>query len=309
MFIALASALALAFLSPGAPAGAAGKKLKVVASLPDFASIARSVCKDHCEVSSIALGVQDPHYLEAKPSYQVRLSQADLLIYNGMELEIGWLPLLVQGSRNPNIIAGAKGELNASSALANILEVPSGELDRSMGDVHPYGNPHYMLDPRNGVPVARLIRDKLKLLDPANAADYDANCAAFETMMNGKIKGWEREAAPLKGAKIVEYHKEWEYLANWLGLDIVGQVEIKPGVPASPQHRAELVNMMRRQNIKILITANWDPGINTAQRVAEETGAAYINLPAATGGEPGIKEYPDLFDHIISELVSATKEK
>ncbi len=309
LFFVLLSAAALIFISPGSPAGAAAKKLKVVASLPDFASLARYVCQDHCDVSSIALGVQDPHYLEAKPSYQVRLSRADLLIYNGMELEIGWLPLLVQGSRNPDIIAGAKGELNASNALANVLEVPSGELDRSMGDVHPFGNPHYMVDPRNGVLVARLIRDKLKLLDPANAADYDANCAAFETMLNGKIKGWEQEAAPLKGLKIVEYHKEWEYLADWLDLDIVGQVEDKPGVPPSPRHRAELVNMMRRQKIKVLITANWDPGISISRRVAQETGAACVNLPAATGGEPDIKEYPDLLDHIISQLVNATGEK
>jgi len=286
----------------------ANRKLKVVATIPDLASLTRAVGGDLVEVSSIALGVQDPHYLEAKPSYQVRLSQADLLIYNGLSLEVGWLPLLVQGARNPRVSPGAKGSLKASEAVDRILEKPTGEVDRSMGDVHPEGNPHYLLDPRNGVKVAKLIRDRLKLLDPVNSSKYDANCAAFEAMMNKRIKAWEQAASVLRGKKIVTYHKQWEYLADWLGLEIVAQVEDKPGIPPTPRHRAWLVTMMKEQKIKVLLTANFSPGLATAKKVADETKAKLLSLPASTEGEPEIKEYPDLFARLVSALAEALKE-
>jgi len=281
------------------------KKLNVVASLPDLASLARAVGGDHINVSSVALGVQDPHYLEAKPSYEINLSKADLLIYNGLSLEIGWLPLLVQDSRNPRIISGAKGSLCASTALDRILEKPTGEVDRSMGDIHPEGNPHYLLDPRNGLKIAALIRDKLSELDPSNAGDYSKNYAQFETMMNEKIKQWESQAAALKGMKVITYHKEWEYFADWLGLNIAGNVEEKPGIPPGPQHKQWLIDKIKNDRIKIIIAANYDPSISTAERLASETGATLLILPAATGGEPGINDYPQLFDYIISKLLQA----
>lgn len=289
----------------GFSTASAAKKLNVVATLPDLASLARAVGKYHVNVSSLALGVQDPHYLETKPSYEITLSKADLLIYNGLQLEVGWLPLLVQDSRNPKIVAGAKGSLNASAALDRILEKPTGEIDRSMGDIHPEGNPHYLSDPRNGVKIARLIRDKLSELDPSNADDYKKNYAAFESMMNEKIRQWESQAASLKGMKVITYHKEWEYFADWLGLDITGNVEEKPGIPPGPQHKQWLIDKIKSDKIKIIMAANFDPSISTAEKLAADTGATLLILPGATGGEPGIDDYPQLFDYIIAKLLAA----
>jgi zinc/manganese transport system substrate-binding protein len=305
VLLALAS-LAL-IVMPAGPGQGAGKdkKLQVVASLPDLAAIARAVGGDRIDVTSIALGIQDPHYLEAKPSYQLQLSRADLVIYNGLELEIGWLPLLVQGSRNPKIAAGSKGTLNASNALTKVLEVPAGGPDRSMGDVHPQGNPHYLTDPRNGAPIAALVRDKLKELDLDGASVYDSNYTAFAATMAKKLAEWEQKAQGLRGKKVVEYHKQWLYFGDWLGLDIVDDVEDRPGIPTTPQHRAELVNHMKNDGVKILIRANYNPGLAVCQEVASETGATVVSLPASVGGEPGIDEYPQLFDKIIAELVGA----
>ena len=283
----------------------AAKKLNVVGTLPDLAALAKAVGGDHVNVSSIALGVQDPHYLEAKPSYEITLSKADLLIYNGLSLEVGWLPLLVQDSRNPKIISGAKGSLNASSALDRVLEKPTGEVDRSMGDIHPEGNPHYLLDPRNGIKVARLIRDKLSELDPSNSLDYHKNYSQFEAIMNEKIKNWQSQAAPFKGIKVIVYHKQWEYFGDWLGLDIAGDVEEKPGIPPGPQHKQWLIDKIKKDNIKIIIAANYNPSLAVAERLAKETGASLLTLPASTGGEPGINDYPQLFDYIIAKLLKA----
>jgi len=174
-----------------------------------------------------------------------------------------------------------------------------------MGDIHPEGNPHYLVDPRNGVKIARLIRDKLSELDPANAGDYSKNYAQFETMMNEKIKQWESQAVALKGMKVITYHQEWEYFADWLGLKIAGNVEEKPGIPPGPQHKQWLIDKIKKDQIKIIIAANYDPSISTAERLAAETGATLLILPAATGGEPGINDYPQLFDYIISKLLQA----
>jgi zinc/manganese transport system substrate-binding protein len=287
------------------PVFAAPKKLNVVATLPDLASLAKAVGGEHVNVSSLALGMQDPHFLEAKPSYEITLSKADLLIYNGLSLEVGWLPLLVQDSRNPNILSGAKGSLNASSALDRILEKPTGEVDRSMGDIHPEGNPHYLVDPRNGLKIARLIRDKLSALDPSGAADYQKNYAQFESLMTEKLKQWESQAAPLKGMRVIVYHKQWEYLADWLGLEIAGSVEEKPGIPAGPQHKQWLIDEMKKDNIKVLLVANYNPSISVAERLAKETGSTLLVLPASTGGEPGIDSYPQLFDYLVSKLAQA----
>ncbi len=305
--IVLTLMIAVCLLSPVDTVAA--RKLKVVTTLPDLASLTRAVGGDMVEISSIALGVQDPHYLEAKPSYQVRLSRADLLIYNGLSLEVGWLPLLVQGSRNEKIMPAGRGSLNASEAIYRILEKPVGEVDRSMGDIHPEGNPHYLLDPRNGVKVAELIRDRLKMLDPANSGKYDANYEAFETMMGKRIEEWEEKARALKGKKIVTYHKQWEYLADWLGLNIVAQVEDKPGIPPAPRHRAWLASMMKDQKIKVLLTANFTPGLDMARKLADETGARLLVLPASTEGEPQIREYQDLFPRLIVALADALKEE
>jgi zinc/manganese transport system substrate-binding protein len=289
----------------GATAGFGKGKLQVVATLPELGDLARQVGGDSVEVFTIAKGTQDPHYLEAKPSFSVKLNRADLLIYSGLELEIGWLPLLIQGARNPKVIAGGPGELNASKALDRILEVPSGNVDRSQGDIHPLGNPHYLLDPRNGLKVANLIAAKLIELDPDNAAVYEQNRAAYEKKLSAKIAEWEKAAAPLKGLEVVGFHKMWEYLADWLGLKMEDYIENKPGIPASPQHKMELIKMMQQKKIPLILVATYNPP-HDAEEVARQTGAKVATIPAAVEGEPGADSYLDLFDHIIKELLAAS---
>jgi zinc/manganese transport system substrate-binding protein len=279
-------------------------KLQVVATLPELGDLARQVGGDQIEVFTIAKGTQDPHYLEAKPSFSVKLNRADLLIYSGLELEIGWLPLLIQGARNPKVVAGGRGELNASKALDRILEVPTGNVDRSEGDIHPLGNPHYLLDPRNGLKVADRIAVKLKALDPDHAAVYEQNRAAYDQKLSAQIAEWEKAAAPLKGLQVVGYHKMWEYLADWLGLNVVDYIENKPGIPASPQHKMELIKMMQEKKIPLILIATYNPP-HDADEVARQTGAKVATIPAAVEGEPGTDSYIDLFDHIIKELLAA----
>ena len=289
----------------GATAGFGKGKLQVVATLPELGDLARQVGGDSVEVFTIAKGTQDPHYLEAKPSFSVKLNRADLLIYSGLELEIGWLPLLIQGARNPKVTAGGPGELNASKALDRILEVPSGNVDRSQGDIHPLGNPHYLLDPRNGLKVANLIAAKLIELDPDHAAVYEQNRAAYEKKLSAKIAEWEKAAAPLKGLEVVGFHKMWEYLADWLGLKMEDYIENKPGIPASPQHKMELIKMMQQKKIPLILVATYNPP-HDAEEVARQTGAKVATIPAAVEGEPGADSYLDLFDHIIKALLAAS---
>lgn len=280
--------------------------LRVVTTTQDLAAIARAVGDDAVEVKAIARGYWDPHYVEAKPSYMRHLNRADLLIYNGLELEVGWLPLLVQGSRNRDILPGKTGSLDASRGLP-ILEVPTGDVDRSMGDVHPQGNPHYTLDPRNGSAIAAAVRERLRSLAPEYGETFDANCDSFQLRLSRRLEVWERSASSLRGRKVVAFHKQWEYLADWLGLDIVDYVEVKPGIPPSPRHISSLVALMKRENITLLLHANFgDQG--AAKNIAERAGIPLLTLPASVDGEEGIVSYADLFDVILGRIVPASAE-
>ena len=190
-------------------------RVRVVTSLPDFAAIAKEIGGDKVEVKSIGKGYQNPHFVDAKPSFIRDLNRADLLIYQGLDLEIGWLPVLITGSRNSKITAlSAPGRLDASTLITNILEVPTTRIDRSMGDIHPFGNPHYMLDPRNGILVAKGIAERLGQIDPENASFYGDNLKKFADRLVKKIKEWEAQLAPFKGTKVEAYHKSWDYFAN-----------------------------------------------------------------------------------------------
>ena len=277
-------------------------QLEVVTTTQDLAAIARAVGGDAVEVRSIARGYWDPHYVEAKPSYMRYLNRADLLIYNGLELEIGWLPLLIQGSRNRRVMPGSPGSLNASAGLP-ILEVPVGEVDRSMGDIHPEGNPHYTLDPRNGKAIAAAIRERLKSLAPQQGQTFDANCDTFQLRLSKRMEVWERTARSLRGRKIVAFHKQWEYLADWLGLEIVDYVEVKPGIPPSPRHISRLVVHIEREKITLLLRANFGD-TRAAEKVAERTGIRLLTLPASVDGEETIVSYEDLFEAIVTRIVS-----
>lgn len=282
------------------------KKIKVVATLPDLASITEAVSGENVEVSAICKGYQDPHYLQAKPSYARKMNNVDLLVFNGLELEIGWLPPLIDVARNPQIRPGAIGCLDCSEGI-ELLEVPTGKIDRSKGDIHPLGNPHYTLDPRNGIKVAETIANRLAEIDHENADEYFRNFDNFKSMMDVKMSKWEEKAKLLKGLEIVTYHKQWEYLTNWLGLSIVGYVENCPGIPPSPRHLKSFIEMIDKRGIQILLAANF-VDVGQAKKAADRSEAKLIILPTLVMGKEFIKSYADLFDYLIEQLIENMEE-
>lgn len=282
-------------------------KVSIVTSVPDFAAIAKDIGGDKVDVVSLAKGYQNPHFVDAKPIFITRLNKADLLIYNGLELEIGWLPILITGARNSDIAAPSTlGHYNASVSIENLLDVPAAPIDRSMGDTHPGGNPHFMLDPRNGIPVARGIAARLIRIDPENAPLYEENFNNFVSALKLRIGEWEAELAPFKGTEVVTYHKLWIYFTNWAGIREVGTIEPKPGIPPTPSHTAKLIKKMEREDIKLILAANYYPG-KTASIIARKTGATFLSLPASVEGRGGINTYFELFDTIVGEITSALK--
>jgi zinc/manganese transport system substrate-binding protein len=279
--------------------------IRVVTSIETFADLARAVGGGNVSVEALARGYQDPHFVEAKPNLLVPLSKADLLVYAGLDLEIGWLPPLVQGSRNPRIQTGAKGNLDASTAI-DVLDVQAGKVDRSQGDIHPRGNPHYWLPPVNALKVAKEIAARLKELDPGHAADYDANLQKFGGLLKSKSADWSKKSTSLRGLKVVPYHKSWTYVSDWLGLREIGYVELKPGIPPDPKHLAELILRMRAESVRVLmIESFYNRGI--AGQVADSAGAKLLVLPSDVGATAKIRSYPDLVDAVLDALVAGTK--
>src|SRR6266567_1448518 len=226
--------------------------VKVVSSIQDFASIADSVGGKRVETFALSRGYQDPHFVEPKPSFILKLSRADLLIVAGLELEVGYLPPLLDQSRNEKIRPGAAGHLDASAGC-DILERPTAVVTRAMGDVHPFGNPHYWLDPSNGRIIARAIAAKLAALDPSGAADYKTNLATFESRLAEAEKRWEAALDPYAGTELVTYHNSWPNFLKRFRLKAAGYIEPKPGVPPSPTHTLELINMMREKKIPVIL--------------------------------------------------------
>lgn len=289
----------LLFLIISIPARAA-EPLFIVTTTTDLAAIAKAVGGDRVKVESIAKGFQDPHYVEAKPSYMRLVNQARLLLYVGLQLEIGWLPLLVQGARNPSLV-----QIDLSRGIS-VLERPTGPISRAQGDVHPEGNQHYHLNPSNGIIMARRIAQELKALIPADPAYFDRNQRAFEGDLQAKIKIWEERMAPFRRKEVVSYHKQWEYLTDWLGLSIVGYVEDKPGIPPGPKHLAGLVQTIQQRKIKALLVANFtNPDL--PRSIAEKAGTKMVVLPASVGGEQGINSFGALFESIVGKLAEALK--
>ncbi len=281
-------------------------KLQVVASVPSLASITESVGGDNIKVSTITRGVQDAHYIDAKPSYIGTLSRADLLVYSGMELEIGWLPILIKGARNSKVAVGSEGHLNVSRVLSEdeILDKVSGEVDRSMGDVHPLGNPHYLLNPYHGLKAGRLIADKLTELDPDNKQEYEKELEKFETELKAKIEEWEEKAEPLKGRKVVCYHPHWSYLLNWLGLENDGYVEKRPGIPPTARDSMKVIEKIKEKNIEVIIVSSWKEP-SKARKVAEAAGAELLILPGEVGAMPGADSYIEWIDYLVNTLASS----
>jgi zinc/manganese transport system substrate-binding protein len=298
----IAAVFAAVVLLAAAPARAA---LKVVAATQDLASIAQEVGGDKIKIDSLAKGYQDPHFVEAKPSFVLLLNKADLLIVVGRELEIGWLPPLITQSRNAKIQPGAQGYLDAS-LTAKILELPTGQITRAMGDVHPLGNPHYWLDPENGRRVAKAIQAKLTEMDGANGAYYQQREADFEQRLNAAEQKWRSQMSPYKGLKVVTYHRSWPNFADAFGLDVIGYVEPKPGIPPTPQHTLDVINAMKAQNVKIIMVEPYFD-LKTPNSIAANTGGKVLVMPPSVGGIPAASDYFKLFDTDIAILIDAVK--
>jgi zinc/manganese transport system substrate-binding protein len=280
-------------------------KLNVVATLPDFGSIAEQIGGEHVKVTSIAKGTEDPHFVDARPSYIRILNQADVLIEGGAELEIGWLPPLVNNARNSKILGDAPGHVILSRGLP-LLEVPAGAVDRSMGDVHPLGNPHFWLDPANAKPMAARLAEVFSQLDPKNAKQYANNLAKFNAKVDKKMAEWAKQMEPYKGTKVVTYHKSFDCLLQRFGLELIGTLEPKPGIEPSPTHINALIPRAKSAGVKLILVETFRPR-RTPERVAKETGAKLLILPESTGGTKEAHDYFALLDYDLSQIVSALK--
>ncbi len=281
-------------------------KLNVMTTTEDLASIAREIGGDHITVDSMAKGYQDPHFVEAKPSFILKLQKADVLICVGRELEIGWLPPLIQQSRNAKIQVGAAGYLDASLA-ATILEIPNGNITRAMGDVHPLGNPHYWMDPENGKRIAKEMASKFSELRAGDAAYFQQQLASFTTRIDAAEKRWLAQMAPYKGTKMVTYHRSFPNFAERFGLDIIGYVEPRPGIPPTPQHTFDLENEMKRQNVKLVLVEPYFE-TKTPEKIGRDTGAQVLVVPPSVGGTKDVPDYCKLFDYDINLVVEAIKK-
>jgi zinc/manganese transport system substrate-binding protein len=280
--------------------------LKVVTTTQDLGSIAKEVGGDKVTVDALAQGYQDPHFVEAKPSFILKLHAADLLIAVGRELEIGWLPPLVNQSRNTRIQPNGDRYLDASQT-AKILEIPTGQLTRAMGDVHPSGNPHYWLSPDNGRRIAQLIQKKLSEISAADAPYFAQRYADFDRRLAESEKRWAATMAPFKGVKVVTYHRSWPNFTDAFGLDVVGYVEPKPGIPPSPSHTLDLIQEMKRQQVKIILVEPYFDR-KTPDAIARETGAQVVVLAPSVGGEKEVTDYFKLFDYNVNLVANAIKQ-
>jgi len=286
-----------------AASASAQKVLNVVATLPDYGAIAEAIGADKVKVTTLARGTEDPHFVDAKPSFVKVLNKADLLIEGGADLEVGWLPPLVAQARNRAIVAGEKGDLKLSQSV-QLLDVPTGPVDRSMGDVHPFGNPHFNLDPLNGKAMAKAIADKLAVLAPGNVKVFRANEQKFAQELDRKLAEWQKQMEPLRGTKVITYHKSFDYFLKRFGLELAGTIEPKPGIEPSPTHINQLVPKAKNEGVKFVIIEPNRPR-RTPEYIAEQVGAKLLLLPALVGGNERIKTYFDLFDYNVSQFTSA----
>ena len=284
----------------------ASAQLKVVATTEDLGSLASEIGGAKVSVTSLAKGYQDPHFVDPKPSFILAVSRADLLIVVGRELEVGWLPPLLTSSRNAKIQPGSRGYLDAS-ANVRILEIPTGQITRAMGDVHPLGNPHYWLEPGNGRKMAQSIRDKLSELSPGDKALFDQRYADFDQRLAAAEKRWDAAMAPYKGTKIVTYHRSWPNFMERFGLDVMGYVEPKPGIPPAPAHTIELIDAMKKQGAKLIVVEPYFD-LKTPQAITNQLGGKVLVLAPSVGGEKPASDYIKLFDYDIGLLSSTLKQ-
>ena len=301
--LSIAVLLSGALAAGGLPAAA---QINVVTTTEDLASLAREVGGDRIKVESLARGYQDPHFVEAKPSLVFKLNKADLLVVVGRELEIGWLPPLITQSRNAKIQPGGAAYLDAS-LTATILELPTGKITRAMGDVHPFGNPHYWLDPENGRKIARAMQAKFSQMDAGSAAYYSQRLADFDKRLTDAQRRWTAAMAPYKGLKVVTYHRSWANFTAAFGLDVIGYVEPKPGIPPTPQHTLDVIQAIRAQDVKIIMVEPYFD-LKTPNSIAAASGAKVVVIPPSVGGVPAATNYIALFDTAVNTLLAAIKE-
>lgn len=296
------SLLALAVLCQSALA-----KLNVVATTPDLAAIAKEIGADQISLATLAKPTEDPHFVDAKPSFIVKLNHADVLIEGGAELEIGWLPALLDQARNPKLADGQPGHVKCSTGI-QLLEIPS-TLDRSRGDIHAAGNPHYSVDPIAAQTVARNITEALCAMDEKNCAEYQANLKKFIVAIDAKTVEWQKALAPFKGEQVVAYHNSWIYFGERFGLKIDLYLEPKPGVPPTPTHLAEVITKMRQDHVHVILV---DPFLNrgTAEAVAAKTGATVVDVTQFPGGVKGTEGgYIQLEDYLVNAIAKALAAK
>ena len=279
-------------------------QLKVVTSTTDLYDIARAVGGDLVKASHIGEGYEDPHFVQPKPSFILRLREADVWAYVGLDLEIGWMPLLLDGARNNKIRTGVPGHINVSTVIP-VLDA-NRAVDRSQGDVHPLGNPHYWLDPENGRKIADLFQARFSELDAKNAAKYAANATAWKAKLSAAEQGWQADLAAMKGKPVVAWHTSWRYFADYTGLKIVGFMEPKPGVPPSPSHLSSLVATMKQTGAKVIIMEPFYDR-KTADKIARETGAKVLVVPPSVGGTKGLDDYIELMKNNVRVVAAAVK--
>lgn len=289
----IAVLIALAFLTP------LHATVRVVTTIPDYAALAAELGGERVEATALIKGAQDPHFADALPSHIVRLNKADLLVFAGCGLESGWLPPLMTQSRNDKIQPGSAGYLDAST-IVTLKEVPT-TVDKAQGDVHPGGNPHFYTGPEELYAVAAAIYDRLKRIDPEGAAYYDGRWKEFQATYTRKTAEWRAKLAPLKGVRIVEYHKSWTYFLDWSGLVSVGALEPKPGIPPSVRHVTDLLAQVQGSGVRFVMQEIYHPQ-KLSKIFAEKSGAKLLVLPSMTGALTGTDTVWAKFDYIVNEL-------
>jgi zinc/manganese transport system substrate-binding protein len=284
----------------------ASAELRVVTTTTDLGYFAGVIGGDRVHVDTICQGTQDPHFVQARPSYMVTLSRADFVVAVGLELEIGWLPSLIQGARNPAINPGRPGYFEAASAI-HPIDVPAGGADRSRGDIHPFGNPHFWLDPQNAKLAAHAIAERMAALDAKNADFFRTNERAFEARVDKKMPQWAQQMAPFKNIKIASYHATFNYFHKRFGLNAIGYLEDRPGIPPSPAHLVDLIRVMRAEHVPVIFHESFYDH-STSDMVGSRTGARVLILPTSVGGAKGITTYEQLIDYIVNQFVTAARQ-
>ena len=279
-------------------------KIRVVTTLTDLADFARNIGGDHVEVRSLATGVEDTHGVPMKPSFVPLLNRADLVLLVGFDCEHAFLHALLDASRNPKIQIGHAGYVDCSKGVAPV-DVPK-STDHSEGDVHPYGNPHYMLDPVLAKTAVQNIYQAFVAAAPEDEADFTKNRDAYLAKLDAKITGWETELAPLKGVKFVSYHEHWPYFAARFGMVYFGTIELKPGIDPTPRHIEELISSMKAEHVPIVVREPQFPE-KVPTLIARQTGAKLVTLPIMPGGVPDTKTYIEMMDYIVHTMANAVK--